>query len=114
VGAGAGVAYSMPLGWQLAQNIMEGGKLRFDYRDVIGGDRDLFEAIRSAYPDRINEIVKGAQRIARGIGTAESIDTFIDRFAGDTNIEDAGKLMIAHYILRAERQQKQVLRSTSS
>lgn len=104
IGAGAGVDINMPTGDKLAKSIRSGAKVRFDGWEQVEGDKGFVASIRRYVSnEQLNALIPAFHRIADGISTAESIDNFLDRFPGDEQLKLAGKLLIAHYILHAER-----------
>lgn len=106
IGAGASIDFGMPLGTDLAAQMQSGARFEFDHGgQLVSGDKAAYWALRRHYPknEDLNLVLRGMREISNGIVTADSIDTFIDRYEHDDGVRQAGKFLIAYYILKAER-----------
>lgn len=94
------------MGRDLVRLISQKAAFSFRGTELKNGDGELLGSLDRVHALGIdvNSVITAARQIASGILTADSVDTFIDRFAGQWNIELAGKTIIAHLILEAERQ----------
>jgi hypothetical protein len=109
LGAGASAEFELPTGQQLATDIAKRLRYRFDQRDPIEGDREIYEALgASAQPDphRFHEYIAAAQKIAGGISLTKSIDTFMDIHKENAGVQLCGKLAIVSAISAAEKKSR--------
>jgi hypothetical protein len=74
--AGASCECGLPLGSELKDRVADRLKLRFDYRRLLSGDPNLFEALtrRFGNRDELNRYIQAANELASVVTTFISID----------------------------------------
>ncbi|HZP68729.1 MAG TPA: hypothetical protein VFB29_02190 [Pseudolabrys sp.] len=105
IGAGASAECGLPEGSRLKGDIENG--LRFGFRSDPTGDNELWEILRlreNGNKDRLGLLRKCANDLARTVRTFPSIDEALHWWRRIPETVDVGKLAIAHYILKAERE----------
>lgn len=103
VGAGASCEVRMPSGYQLARTIASIANVHRDnYGNESTGDQELLALVTTIYRNDYGPRLEAMRQIARGIGTAPSIDAYIDRHAHVPYVPAMGKLLIAYQLLIAE------------
>jgi hypothetical protein len=106
---GAGTSYEaeLPLGVELAENIVKMTDIRFGNGGHDGdGDFALYEDIKQAVPLPTNEHQKAALIIHNGLGFAQSIDDFLDQHRTNEHVNFYGKATIVKAVLEAEAKSK--------
>lgn len=108
VGAGAGVEYSMPLGYQLAANIAENVRFRFDSfsHAPSEGDQDLFNLLSRRYQmdkPKLDRFTLSGNELAAAISSTVSIDDALFQLSENAEAVTLGKRCIIRSILEAER-----------
>lgn len=108
LGAGAGHEIGMPVGIGLAATIAGKLDVKFDDwgRELISGDRSLFEQILRLHREKANAYQKAAWTIRDGVLLSNSIDDFLDVHSQDAFVQEIGKAAIVRSILEAERHSK--------
>src|SRR5262245_33063343 len=105
VGAGASCEARLPIGTQLANTIAK--KLTPKEDTVSGGvtnfdDRELYRPLLR-HSAGINDFVKAAYLINRGVRLSSSIDDFLNIHRKNAQVLKLGKAAIVRSILEAER-----------
>jgi hypothetical protein len=106
VGAGASAEFGLPVGSQLAKKIKTRAFCLKNLNNEIIRPADTFveELLQRHYGESDRYAVwRALDVIGEGIGTAVSIDAFIDRYKNNPVVASVGKLLIAIEIALAER-----------
>jgi hypothetical protein len=104
VGAGASSEVGLPTGSQLVNSLETKLAFRFEHGTTQkGGDRDLFLALRRAFPTDVNKYVQAARRIRNALPLFSSIDHYLHVHQEDAEATFCAKLAIYQTILEAEK-----------
>ncbi len=104
IGAGASKEFGLPVGTELAKNIVQKLDIRFDDGySQSSGDRQIAAVVRQEAGADFNNYLYAAWRIRDGLDLADSIDNFMDKHQQDKRLRYMGELGIVKEIGEAER-----------